>query len=79
MLLHVGFDALSQCIESYWSVSSTNKSRNYSVKGMKLILSNIINATLKNSKFAKHEMAIAANFSGKLLIFQNHCTTLLIL
>ena len=23
-----GFDALSQCIESYWSISSTNKSRN---------------------------------------------------
>ena len=60
-----GFDALSQCIESYWSISSTNKSRNYSVKGMKLITKNIVNATLKNSKFAKHEMAIAANLSGK--------------
>lgn len=60
-----GFDALSQCIESYWSISSTHQSRNYSKRGIELITKNIINATLKNSKFAKQAMAVAANLSGK--------------
>ena len=60
-----GFDALSQCIESYWSISSTAKSRALSKKGIKLIINNIINATVRNSKLAKERMALAANLSGK--------------
>ncbi len=34
-------DALCHCIESYWSVNSTDESKVYAKEGMKLILSNI--------------------------------------
>lgn len=60
-----GFDALAQSIESYWSISSTKKSRKYSEKAIKIILKNLKKATLNKSENAIKNMMIAANLSGK--------------
>lgn len=60
-----GFDALSQSIESYWSISSTKKSRIYSEKAIKIILKNLKKATLTKSENALKNMMIAANLSGR--------------
>ena len=46
------FDALSQSIESYWSVSSNQRSRNYAIRAMKLIIKNIENAVISKDKRA---------------------------
>jgi alcohol dehydrogenase len=58
-------DALSQSIESFWAVGSSEESRNYSRKAIKLILSSIELAVNKNDIKAMNNMAIAANFAGK--------------
>ncbi|MBS83216.1 MAG: alcohol dehydrogenase [Gammaproteobacteria bacterium] len=59
-----GMDALTQSIESYWSVNSTNESKRYAKESISLILKNIENA-VKGIKEARNEMALAAHFSGK--------------
>ena len=58
-------DALSQAIESFWAVGSTEESRGYSRKAIKLILDSIELAVNKNDKKSMDRMAIAANFAGK--------------
>ncbi len=59
-----GFDALSQAIESYWSIGSSRKSRKFSTESIKIILKNIKKATKKN-QYALKNMMIAANLAGK--------------
>jgi len=58
-------DALSQAIESFWAVGSSEESRGYSRKAIKLILDSIELAVNKNDQKAMDNMAIAANFAGK--------------
>jgi alcohol dehydrogenase class IV len=58
-------DALSQSIESFWAVGSSEESRSYSRRAIKLILSSIELAVNKNDLKAMNNMAIAANFAGK--------------
>lgn len=58
-------DALSQAIESFWAVGSSEESRDYSRKAIKLILDSIELAVNKNDLKAMDNMAIAANFAGK--------------
>jgi len=60
-----GLDALTQAIESYWNINSTNESKNYSEKAIKLIMTNILKAVLNPNKESRYNMAIAANLSGK--------------
>ena len=65
------FDALSQAIESYWSINSTNESQKYSIESMKILGQNIVNYV--NDKYLdenqKKELftniAKGANLAGK--------------
>jgi alcohol dehydrogenase class IV len=59
-----GFDALSQAIESYWSIGSNEKSRKFSKESIQIILINIKKAINKNHSALKN-MMIAANLAGK--------------
>ena len=60
-----GMDALSQAIESYWSINSTLKSKKYSKKTIKLIIKNLKNAVNIPSKKSRESMAKAAHLAGK--------------
>lgn len=60
-----GMDALSQSIESYWSTNSTNKSKEYAEKSIKLIIKNFNSAVNNPTKKSREAMAIAANLGGK--------------
>lgn len=60
-----GLDALSQAIESYWSVGSTIESRAYSKKAILLVWENLIAAVKLNDRNAKDRLSEAAYFAGK--------------
>jgi alcohol dehydrogenase class IV len=60
-----GIDALSQAIESYWCIHSTNESKSYARKSIELILSNLVTAVNNPTKFSRQAMAQAAHLSGK--------------
>ena len=57
-------DALSQAIESYWSVNSTDESKEYSERAIPLILDNY-QAYLKNDAEAIKNMQKAAYYAGQ--------------
>ena len=57
-------DALCHAIESFWSVNSTEESREYSKTAIQLILKNK-DAYLANEESGNAEMLRAANISGK--------------
>ena len=58
-------DALSQAVESYWSLKSTKESQNYAKKSIKLILRNIDLAINKKDKKAIQSLSLAAHLAGK--------------
>ena len=60
-----GFDALSQAIESFWAVGSTEESRSYSREAIKIILNSIEMAVLESDKKSMDRMSLAANLAGK--------------
>jgi len=60
-----GMDALTQAIESYWNIYSTNESKGYSKKAIELIMSNLVKAVNDPDKDSRINMAIAANYAGK--------------
>jgi alcohol dehydrogenase class IV len=60
-----GFDALSQAIESYWSVKSTEVSRAYAADAIKLILENLPLACLAPTRMARERMCLAAMRAGQ--------------
>lgn len=57
-------DALSQAIESYWSVNSTEESKEYSRKAIPLILNNY-QKYLENDETAIKNMQLAAYYAGE--------------
>lgn len=57
-------DAMCQCIESHWSINSTEESRKYSLTGLKAILSNY-EQYLKNDLETNKNMLTGANLSGR--------------
>jgi alcohol dehydrogenase len=59
-----GIDALSQAIESYWSIKSTQESKIFASKAIILILKVLKNA-VSGDKRSKIEMSKAAYLSGK--------------
>ena len=61
----VAIDALSQAVESYWSVGSTAESQHYARQSIEIILESIEGAVIKMDAGAKDAMALAANLSGK--------------
>ncbi|KYK28106.1 hypothetical protein AYK20_01720 [Thermoplasmatales archaeon SG8-52-1] len=60
-----GLDALCQGIESYWSINSTDESRIYAEKSIKLAYNSIEKAVNNPDKDSRMKMAKAANLSGK--------------
>ncbi len=56
-------DALSHAIESFWSINSTNESKEYSKEAIKLILDNY-EEYLKGNKEVYHNMLYASNLAG---------------
>ncbi|ADQ13541.1 phosphonoacetaldehyde reductase [Halanaerobium hydrogeniformans] len=60
-----GMDALCQAVESYWSVNSTEKSKKFAEKAIKILLKNI-NETVNNpGKLNRKKMMLGANYAGK--------------
>jgi alcohol dehydrogenase class IV len=62
---YTGMDALSQAIESYWNINSTDESKKYAKKAIKLIMNNLVKAVHNPDKKSRSNMAIAANYAGK--------------
>lgn len=60
-----GIDALSQAIESMWSIHSTYESIVYSQYALELILQNIENAVINNDKESHLKIAIGSYYAGK--------------
>ncbi len=58
-------DALCQGIESWWSVNSTDESREYSKKAVELIMDNWETYIFNNDYKAAEQIMLAANYSGK--------------
>ncbi len=58
-------DALCQSIESWWSVSSTNESKEYSKLSIELIKNNWVDYIENNTFDSAEKMLEAANLSGK--------------
>jgi alcohol dehydrogenase class IV len=61
----VGMDALTQAIESHWSVNSTEESKKYSAESVRLIIQNLVLNANSPSEESREEMMKAANLAGK--------------
>jgi alcohol dehydrogenase class IV len=59
-----GVDALAQAVESYWSIKSTEKSKKYASKAIKLILKSLKGAVNGNVQ-DRVEMSRASHMAGK--------------
>lgn len=59
------FDALSQAIESFWSVGSTNESKDYSRESIKLILGSMEKAVNEGHLTSIEPLCLGANLAGK--------------
>jgi len=60
-----GMDALSQAIESFWSINSTSTSREYAEKAISLANHNLKKAVEVGSLQYREKMSQAANLAGK--------------
>ncbi len=60
-----GMDALSQAIESYWSVGSTKVSENYAEKAIRLLLSNLEKSVNTPDTKSRESTMKAAYLAGK--------------
>lgn len=60
-----GIDALSQSIESYWNINSTEESKKYAEKAIKLILTNLYDVVNNPNEKSRINMSIAAHYAGK--------------
>ena len=58
-------DALCQGIESWWSVNSTDESRQYSKIAVETIINNWSDYIFNNSAEAAEKIMLAANYSGR--------------
>lgn len=58
-------DALCQGIESWWSVNSTEESREYSKKSVELIMQNWEKYIFENDEEAAANVMLGANYSGR--------------
>ncbi|MFC2072270.1 phosphonoacetaldehyde reductase [Chloroflexota bacterium] len=60
-----GFDALSQAVESYWAVTATEESQEYSSQAIKMILPTLESAVNSPGTEARNTMVLAAHLAGK--------------
>jgi len=59
-----GMDALSQAVESYWAIKSTNESKKYAAEAIGLILP-ILKGAVDGNKKSRAIMSKAAHLAGK--------------
>ena len=62
---YTGMDAFCQGVESFWNINSTDESKEYAKKAIKLIMNNIEKAVNSPDEESRYNMAIAANYAGK--------------
>jgi alcohol dehydrogenase len=60
-----GMDALSQAIESYWCVNSTDESKAYAREAIKLVMGNLSRAVNDPDEESRVAMSKAAHLAGK--------------
>jgi len=60
-----GLDALSQSVESYWCINSTEESKKFSRRAIQLILDNLRNSVNTKNPSAVARVLRASNLSGK--------------
>ena len=60
-----GLDALSQAVESYWSIHSTSDSKQLASKAIELIIANLPSAVKNPTADSRLKMAEAAHLAGK--------------
>jgi len=60
-----GVDALSQAIESVWSVNCNDESKKYAIEAINKIWNNLPQAVHQNDKSAKDQLATASYLAGK--------------
>jgi len=60
-----GMDALSQAIESYWNVDSTDESQRYAQESINLVLENLVTVVNNPSQESRNSMLIASHLAGK--------------
>lgn len=60
-----GLDAVSQAIESYWSVGSTDESRSYAKEALRLLLGNLDKAINAPSDISRKRILKGAYLAGK--------------
>lgn len=65
LLACAGFDALCQSIESFWSRSATQESKNYAKRALEYLWPNIEDACLNKTDTSLEAMSIGANLAGK--------------
>lgn len=58
-------DALSQAIESYWSINSTPESLDFSRRSLDLSLRNLVKNVNSPTRETRYNMMIASNLAGK--------------
>lgn len=62
---HTGLDALSQAVESLWSVNATAQSRVFASEALRLVLDNLEAAVHRPTPDVRANMCRAAHLSGK--------------
>ena len=62
---YTGMDALSQGIESFWNINSTDESKEYARKAIKLVMDNLVRSVYNPDENSRYNMAIAAFYAGK--------------
>jgi alcohol dehydrogenase class IV len=60
-----GVDAFCQAIESYWSINSTNESKEYARTAIDIIIHNLPGAVNQSNKKNRDAMSFAAHLAGK--------------
>lgn len=60
-----GIDALGQAIESYWNINSTQISKKFAKKAIKLLVNNFEKSIKSPTRKIKKKVMYAANLSGK--------------
>ena len=60
-----GIDALSQAIESYWSIRSSEQSRGLAARAIELAMTSLEKAVSRPDRVSRLNMIIAANLAGK--------------
>lgn len=60
-----GMDALSQAVESYWSINSNSESKGYAAEAMKILLQTMMGAVGGHNPLVMKNMMRAAYLSGR--------------